>query len=70
MNWEMLFDDIDWIQKAIEDPSYLLVKNDKSNMFELSSDSEEYIRFVIEELELKGYKIHRCNRFISLENKY
>lgn len=59
--------DIDWIVSALTDPTYLLIKQDKGNMFELNDDSEGYIRYVIEELEQKGYKVHRVGRYISIE---
>lgn len=67
IDFEKAEQDIEWIDSAVRNPTYLLVKRDKGNMFELNDDSEGYVRYVIEELERKGYKVRRAGRFISVE---
>lgn len=69
LDMEKLDSDISWIERAMEDPTYLDVKRDHSNMFELSCDEEGYVQYVIEEFEEKGYKVIRTGRFISLQKK-
>ena len=60
--------DIEWIRNALEHPTYLLGKNDYSNMFELDSDNVYYIEYVKKVLEEKGYRIRCTGKFISVED--
>ena len=66
--WEKVFEDVDWIVNAIL-TSYTTVKNDQSNMFQLSSTNRKYIDAVIDELEHYGIKIvsNPYNGFIGVE---
>lgn len=70
MDFEKIFQDIEWIERAVEDPTYLMVKQDHANMFSLSDDSEGYIRYIISYFKEKGYNVNRVDSFISLEKKY
>lgn len=69
IDFEKAEQDIEWIESALTAPSYLLTKRDKGNMFELNDDGEGYVRYVIGELERKGYKVRRVGYFISVEQK-
>lgn len=70
MDFEKIFRDIEWIERALEDPTYLMVKQDHANMFPLSDDGEGYIRYIISYFKEKGYNVRRADRFISLEKKH
>lgn len=67
IDMEKFDSDIDWIRTAMENPTYLNGKGDHSNMFGLADDDEGYVRYVIEELEYRGYKVIRSGHFISLQ---
>ena len=67
IDFEKAEQDINWIETAINDPTYLLLKQDKSNMFELSDDSEGYIHYVICELKNRGFKVYRIGKFVGVE---
>lgn len=75
MTWEELFkhlsskeiekaeNDVEWILNALEHPTYLMIKADKSNMFELSQGDIYYIEYVRKRLEERGYILKQANRF-------
>lgn len=63
---ELAEKDLDWMLNALTDPSYILVKRDKSNMFELSSDDPDYLDYIRLILEEKGFRSKIVDGFISL----
>lgn len=73
--WEELFkhlsseeiekaeNDVEWILNALEHPTYLMSKADKSNMFELSQGDIYYIEYVRKRFAERGYILTQGSRF-------
>ena len=73
--WEELFkhlspeeidkaeNDVEWILNALEHPTYLMSKADKSNMFELSQGDIYYIEYVRKRFAERGYILRQGSRF-------
>ena len=64
--YESAREDIAYIRNAILTP-HTSVKNDHSNMFQLTSDSRYYVDYVTQELEKEGiYVVHSYRNGIGV----